>query len=177
MSDQPLPVIALQYHHGDEHVGWWAVVRLLAVLSIIGDTLGGGFAAYSGWMNDLRRASYLKVGYAGGWLNFVVLMSGVVLAIDMLHVVGAVGCLRHSDAFRRFTVGCSWTKVGVSLLAIVANVGLQASARSMVIWATILYAFGSLSGSTLMPIAMAMLLSRPEVKRAFAMRAMPAAQR
>jgi hypothetical protein len=172
MSDEPLPVIALDYHQADELAGWFAVARLLAILCVVADALGALYAGFAAWNYAAPgyRSMYARSGYAAGWVNYAAGISVAVVCANLLQLIGAIGCLRRSERMRRFTVVCCWIKLAVALLSSVGNIGFYASRTGALLWLSVGTVLGrEFAGGVLLTIATAIILSRPEVKRAFAM--------
>jgi hypothetical protein len=85
--------------------------------------------------------------------------------------------LRRNEALRRIIVIACWMQLGLSVLAMVGNMGQYAARLAGPLWASMLQIVASnLSGSGLLTVAIAIIFARPEVKRAFSIGAAPITQ-
>ncbi|HSV14377.1 MAG TPA: hypothetical protein VLI90_08965 [Tepidisphaeraceae bacterium] len=180
MTDEPLPVIALEYRQGDEQTPWFAVVRLLSILCIISNAVVAFSSIYYSWYYlDLdHRAAYVQLGYSSSWLlcsSTILLLSGLT---SVCLVIGGWGCIKRKERWRRATVRAAWVKVLLIAVQVVMTVGFYASRASQMdtAQAVIQLVTREVSGSVLLTIATAVILARPEVKRAFAASAAPITQ-
>src|SRR4051794_21477435 len=99
MSDEPIPVIPLQYHQDGEHAPWLSVVRVLAVLCILAVGASSLFSAFHVWYYFERstRSMYLRSGYSAGWMTYTVVVDLLVVIVNVIIIFCAVGCLRRNE--------------------------------------------------------------------------------
>jgi len=175
-TTEPIPVIALQYHQDDEHAPWLGVVRLLCILCIIGSGSSAVLYAVAGWnyLDASYRTMYARSGYGIGWIVYLGIVQILGAVLSALLVAGAIGCLRRVDVLRRLMIAMCWSRLAFALLTVAGTVGMWSSRSPSIgaLWVSVPQVIGRelTGGSVLLAIAIAVILNRPEVRRAFTAR-------